>query len=370
MPVNHSLFVRLCWAMVCTLALASLGSPARAQNDAPAVVRVVEVQRGGLGEVLTLTGTLTPQRSAGLSPRVDGLLARVAVDAGDHLERGQLLLELDATVAELALQGAQAERERADALRSEAARRVAEAEPLVQQRSLPETELAARRAALAEATAVQVSAEVAERELQEQLQRHRLLAPFDGVITERSTEAGEWVSRTDAVLQLVDLDAIRLDVQAPQERFAELRSDTRVFIEPDMQPGSAIAARIQARVPVTSSTRARTFLVRVIAELDGNELLPGTSARARFELGDSGAAVRISRDALLRHPDGGFSVFVAAAGDGGPRAERRTVELGREAGGEVEVLRGLQPGDAVVVRGNEVLREGQPLRVETAAQEG
>jgi len=97
-----------------------------------------------------------------------------------------------------------------------------------------------------------------------------------------------------------------------------------------------------------------------VADAGELALLPGTSARARFTLAGSGG-LRIPRDALLRHPDGGYSVFVAAGEP--PTAQRRPLTLGREADGQVEVLEGLSAGERVVVRGNETLREGQPLMI-------
>jgi multidrug efflux pump subunit AcrA (membrane-fusion protein) len=94
-------------------------------------------------------------------------------------------------------------------------------------------------------------------------------------------------------------------------------------------------------------------------------LLPGTSARAHLIL-DRSAALGIPRDALLRHPDGGYSVYVAVEAEGGLRAQRRPLRLGRESGLRVEVLEGLREGEQVVVRGNESLQDGQAIQVRAA----
>jgi RND family efflux transporter MFP subunit len=324
---------------------------------APATSSTVEQE-------LRLSGTLGAERSARLSPRVDGLVSEVLVDAGAQVSEGDVLLRLDATLAEAMRARAAADTAQANAARGEAQRRFEEAQRLVKDRHLPKTEVDAREAALAQANAAAVAAAAAEREQSELVRRHTLAAPFDGVITSRSTESGEWVARGDEVLGLVALDSIRLDVQAPQERFSELDADTRVEILPDTAPGKVLPARIVARVPVGGGSGSRTFLVRVVAQAADATLFPGTSATARFHIGDAATqSVQVPRDALMRHPDGGYSVFVVETGAQGSIAKRRQVRVGRESAEQVEVLEGVRAGESVVVRGNEVLGEDEPVRV-------
>jgi multidrug efflux pump subunit AcrA (membrane-fusion protein) len=70
----------------------------------------------------------------------------------------------------------------------------------------------------------------------------------------------------------------------------------------------------------------------------------------------------IPRDALLRYPDGSFTVFVLRDGPNGPTALERPVKLGG-GGAQIEVVEGIEPNDRVVVRGNERLRSGQSVRI-------
>ncbi|MGB0133344.1 efflux RND transporter periplasmic adaptor subunit [Dokdonella sp.] len=313
---------------------------------------------------LRLSGTLTPEQRSGLSPRVDGLVAEVLVDAGDAVGAGDALLKLDATLAEAIRRGSDARVKQARAVRDEARRRVDEARPLVPQNTLPKTELEARVAALAQAEAALVAAQASASEQSELVRRHVLSAPFDGVVTAKRTEAGEWVTRGNPVLDLVSLDAVRLDVQAPQETFASLRDDTPVQLIPDTLPDTLLDARITARVPVGGGSGSRTFLVRVVPLESNTALFPGTSATAVFRLTRPGAsAVEIPRDALLRHPDGGFSVFVIEKGEQGSVARRRQVSTGRNSIETVEILQGVAADESVIVRGKEVLRDGETVRI-------
>lgn len=336
-----------------------LAMPASAQQPAPVVVVVPRTAQ--VTEELRLTGTLTAERSARLSPRVDGLVERIRVDAGDRVKRGAALLELDAAVARLALERARAGAVEAQARHDEALRLADEARRLVAERHLPRTELARREADAKLSAAALSAAKAAEREEAELVRRHVLPAPFDGVVARRMTDVGEWVTRGTPVMELVATDRIRLDVQAPQERFAAIRDEAEVEVLADTRGGEPLAGRIVARVPVSDPT-ARTFLVRILVEDAGSRLLPGMSATAVIPLPGAQAALLVPRDALLRYPDGTHSVFVIREADGRATAEERRVKLGR-GGAQVEILEGIAPGEQVVVRGNESLRNGQAVRI-------
>ncbi|MEM1263827.1 MAG: efflux RND transporter periplasmic adaptor subunit [Pseudomonadota bacterium] len=349
-----------------SVALFALGMLLASYAAAQTNVDVVAAVPSAVAERFELSGTLTASQRAGLSPLVDGLVESLAVDIGSEVQRGDLLLRLDTTLASAALRRSRAERAQAEAVRAEAQRLVEEARRLVGERHLPKTELDTRTAALVQADAALAVTDASLAEQREIVARHQLKAPFAGVVTARTTDVGEWVARGSGVLELTSLGNVRLDVQAPQERFADLSKATVVEIIPDASPGVSIAARVAARLPVGGGSGARTFLVRVEPIDDSVQLLPGTSAVARFQIGSANDdAVQIPRDALIRHPDGGYSVFVVNDTGDGLEAERRQVDLGRSAGELVQVVRGVQAQDRVVVRGNEVLQDGERIRVNT-----
>jgi RND family efflux transporter MFP subunit len=310
---------------------------------------------------LRLTGTLTAERSARLSPRVDGLVAAMKVDAGDRVKAGDILLELDSTVAKHALARAQAGAAEARAAVTEAERLVTEARRLTGEGHIPETEAARRHAQLQAAQAALAANQAAQQEQAELVRRHVLPAPFAGVIARKLTEVGEWVTRGTPVLELVSTQRVRLDVQAPQEQFLRIDAQAQVKVFADALPGKALPARITARVPVSDAS-ARTFLIRMLVEDPAGQLLPGTSATAIIDLAGDRKALLVPRDALLRYPDGSYSLFVVLSTDGRTIARERKVTIGR-GGNDVEVIDGLAPGERVVVRGNESLRDGQDVSV-------
>jgi len=345
------------WLIAAALLCNIVSVTVQAQEQVP--VRVAMPQEKGLSEQLVLSGSLTARQDASLSSRAAGLVAELLVDAGSTVKKGQPLLKLDTALAQHELAQRQAALSAAQVLQTERLRLVSEAEKLTEQQLFPQTELSLRRAALAEADAMLQQAKAAQQQQQEIVARHTLTAPFAGVIAQRTTDLGEWVALGTPVLQLVSLTPLLLDVQVPQEYFAALSTLRRIEVRADMLPGDKLSAKLLATVPVGSSS-ARSFLARLEVTDEQQALLPGTSASATFYFErDDATVLVVPPDALLRHPDGNFSLFAIRDN----KAYRHNVTLGRSSEQGVEILSGLPKGQAVVVRGNETLREGQAVRV-------
>lgn len=345
------------WAALALAALAAL--PARAQG---VPVSVETAQRMPVYRQVALTGTVTPLRSASLSAATSGLVQALNVDAGSRVERGDLLLELDPELAALQLESAEAQEVQAREALEDARRRLREARELIPQRSIAESvvrdleaEVAGDEAALRRATADAGY----QRAL---LERHRVRAPFTGVVSARHTDLGEWVTPGQAVLDLVATEAVRLDFPVSEDYLSSLRPGARVDYHLNASPELRHRGEVDALVPVTDPG-ARTFLLRVAPEPDSPPPMPGMSVRATLQLATGREGLVISRDATVRYPDGRTVVWTVEPGDDGPRAVENRVETGLQFDGKVEIRRGLSPGAKVVVRGNEALQADQPVEV-------
>ena len=215
-----------------------------------------------------------------------------------------------------------------------------------------EAALAASRAALREQEAI--------------VARHTLTAPFAGVISVRHAELGEWVNPGDGLLELVATENLRFDFRVAQEYFSALTPDTPVDIALDAAPDRFLRGRIDTIVPV-KNPGARTFLVRVLADdvEVGNSLAitPGMSVRGKLSLDTGRRAVAVSRDAILRFPDGRITVWVVDDREERPVVREQAVQTGFEFEGLVEITTGLDDGELVVTRGNETLQDGQAVSI-------
>lgn len=349
--------------MTILLAAAISGATALFAQEVPAVLVVaVEVKREVVTEKFTLTGTVTPSQEASLSPRASGLVAQVHVDAGAEVTAGTVLLTLDSALAQLALQAAEAAHAQAQAQSVESQRLLAEARRLLDRNSIPETLAMTRKAEAAIATAASQRTAAARAEQQERLDRHQVIAPFNGVITRKLTEAGEWVTTGTPVMRLVALANARIDVQVPQERLGEISSETPVEFELSTAPGVVRTGRITARIPV-SDPNTRSALVRIEPREGSPPIMPGKSARVTFLIASGQAVLTVPRDAVIRRADGTVNAWVAERAGETWTASMRRLDLGRTFSDQVEIVNGLEPGQMVITRGNETLRPGQAVQL-------
>ncbi|MEM9335419.1 MAG: efflux RND transporter periplasmic adaptor subunit [Pseudomonadota bacterium] len=331
---------------------------------AQAPVRVAEVELTPVSQQLTATGSVSSPRSAVLSTAVAGLVTGLQVDEGARVARGDLLLQLDSEIAELSLERLRATVRQRQTDVDDAMRRLAEAEKVGPDGGIPQTLIDSLSSEVKVAGAALAAAVAEAKEQDARVQRHRLTAPFDGVITQRITEVGEWVNPGSGLLELVATAGLRFDFRVAQRFLRDITLDTPVEISLDAIPGSQMSARVAAIVPV-SDTGSRTFLVRLVADDPAQRAIaaPGMSVSAEFSLQTGRNGIAVSRDALIRYADGRKTVWVIDDGDGRPVVRERIVQTGLEFDGRVEVTSGLSVGERVVIEGNESLTGGQTVSI-------
>lgn len=319
-------------------------------------VATAVIEEATIVEFLDVSGSVTALRTARLSSEVEGRIADFPVAIGEQVTADQTLLTLDAEEARFEARGAAADVEEASAELDDARRRLNEARQLRESRSIADSDLNQRANAVAVAEAVLERQTATRDRWASRIERHRLTAPFAGMVTARHVEIGEWASPGTALMTLVDLDHLMLDFSVPLSWYPRLET---AALEVQV-PGDAQwqEARVIARVPQEDEA-ARQFLMR--AELEtGGALLPGMAVQGRLRVPGAEGPV-VPRDALLRRPDGQVSVWLAREEDGEWRARQRRVEIGASHDGQTAVLDGLTAGERIVVEGNERLEDGQRL---------
>jgi len=318
-------------------------------------VRVEQVSKTDIISEVLLNGTANPMRSSGLSTAVAGLLDQVAVEPGSYVATGDLLMRLDDEQAALELEQAEAAVEESRVALEEARRRVSEARSVGAGRNIAATEVSTRESAAASAEATLERLEAERRRQEVILQRHRIEAPFDGVVSQRLSDLGEWVTPGDELLRLVDTRNLRLDFEVPQDHYPRIddRSTLRV-----KHQGERLEATINTLVPVTDSA-ARTFLLRALPPPD-MAVLPGMAVQGTLRMTTGEQGLTVPRDAVNRYPEGRVTVWLAQPTDesGVFTVTEKRIELGAAFEGRIEVTDGLEGNERVVTRGNESLSEG------------
>ena len=337
-----------------------------AADDPGVPVEVAMAREQAVQRVVHLTGSVTSARSSRLSAATSGLVTVLQVDAGSRVAAGDLLLELDPELAQWQWESAQASVEQTRLALSDARRRLQEARTLAPQRSIAETVVRDLAAEVAEDEAALHQAEAEAGYRKGILSRHRLSAPFAGVVSTKLTELGEWVTPGQAVLELVATDELRLDFQVAEDFLGNITPDTPVRFTLGSDTDVVYAGAVDTVVPV-ANPGARTSLLRVRAANTDERMLPGMSARAVITLNAGRQGLSVPRDAILKFPDGRTVVWVVRDDDSGTVVKEQRVETGLVFDGQVEVRAGLQKGARVVIQGNEALRDGQRVSVQQRA---
>lgn len=310
-------------------------------------------------QTLMLTGTIEAKQNSNLAPLQSGVVAALFVEQGDSVSKGQKLMSLDAKLAELSLAQLQAKVTAAKASKVESERLYKEVIELSKKQLVAETLMSERLSAMqvASANLAQAKAELAHQ--QEVVKRHTLYAPFVGVIADRNLDLGEWVTQQTNAFTLVAKNDLRLNIDIPQEYFAQLSNNggVSVLIKPDSIQSNELTAKLDRLVAVANNN-SRTFTALVdLPEYAG--LVAGMSAQAEINIPASNQNMLwLPKSAIKQHPDGGRSVFAAAGG----KAQRYLVKVVKQQGDRVAVT-GAPADLSYVISGVELLKQGDALTI-------
>jgi membrane fusion protein (multidrug efflux system) len=304
-------------------------------------VEVVAARTDTVVDAILATGQVEAIHSVELRPDIEGRLAGILVREGSTVARGQPLFQVDD--AELKAEVARAEAER-DLGRQSLTR----TRELLAQKASSQSELER-----AEATARSTEAQY--QLLKVRLDRTTVRAPFSGVAGRRLVSLGDYVTTSTGLISLQTVSPQRAVFQVP-ERYAErLKAGQEVTFRVAALPGKEFTGRVDFVDPVVQLP-GRTITVKAQVPNPRRELQAGMFIEARLATDVRPSAVVIAEDAVL--PLQGTN-YVWVVSDG--KATRRQVDLGIRTPGFVEALSGVEPGQQVVVGGQERLAEGAPV---------
>jgi membrane fusion protein, multidrug efflux system len=314
----------------------------------PAAVEVGRAELTRLEEDAQAVGSLRSNQGVMLRPEVSGRVSRLGFSDGQRVKRGQVLVQLDDSLQLAQLQQAQA------------------------QASIARTNLQRNRELVAQnfvsqsvVDQAQANLEVAEAQValaQAQLQRMKVLAPFDGFAGIRSVNVGDYVKDGADLVQVEDVSTVWVDFRLPERYLAQLKPGQEVAVTLDALPGRPHTARVEA-VDSQLDASGRSVLVRARVANAGGILRSGLFARTRIVFGTREQAVTVPEEALVPMGEQQFLIKVVDGAGGGKLGQRMQARIGVRRAGRVEILQGLKPGDLVVVAGQARLMRGEPQPV-------
>ncbi len=313
-------------------------------------------------ESLVLPATVMPYVEAPIYARTSGYLRAWHADLGSRVKKGQLLAEIDAPEIDQQLRQATADLALAEA-NAELARTTNERwKDLLRTSSVSQQDADAKAGdALAKRAAVD-SARANLARLRELESFKRVVAPFDGVVIQRSTDVGALInagqSAGSALFQLADTRRLRVYVQVP-EPYAPL---VKAGLEADVVVAGGSAAGFPAKVVRTADALdagLRTLQVELEIARGADLPLSGAYAEAHFHLRPDAQGLRVPINALLFH-GAGLQVATVVAGD---KVHLKSFVAGRDFGTAIEAVSGLEASDRIIINPPDSIAEGMAVRV-------
>lgn len=326
-------------------------------------VTVVRPQSAVSGNLLTLPGTLQAWYSAQIYARVPGYLTKWYKDIGAHVRKGELLADID--TPELDQQIAQA---KADLQNAQAARQLSDTtnqrwQRLVALGAVAKQDADNKAGDLAVKTAAEVSAKANLDRLMALKEFARITSPFDGVVTQRTTDIGALVNPggvtgATQLFTVADLHKMRVYIQVPQNYSAQIHGNLTAELVLPEYPGEKFQARLDSTSDAISN-QSNTLLVELDADNPDGKLKPGEYAEVSFSLPTPASTVTIPASALLFRGDG----LRVATVNSQNHVVLKTVTVAEDLGTSVRLNFGLSATDRVIDNPPDSIGNGDAVRV-------
>ena len=362
----------LFWIFLLLIVVAGVGIAIRLHNShklkeqtkesAITQVSVIPPKQGPVTEELILPSNVVPWHEASIYARTNGFVKTWNTVFGTHVKQGQLLAEIETPEVDAQLRQAEA-----DVLTAQANYNLAQ---LTAKRwvALRKTDSVSKQDADeklgdAQAKAAALASAQANRDHLKELEGFKhVVAPFDGVISSRTTDIGSLVDSGSQTAQplfhIVQADRLRVYTRVPQNDAGRINPKVESEVVFTDHPGQTFPAKFLKAAQAIDET-SRTMLVEYVIDNNDNKLLSGGYGESHFKLPGVATAIRLPVNTLIFRAEG-LQVAVLGPDD---KAQMRKITMGRDFGNEVEVTAGISMDDRVIVNPPDSLFEGQQLRL-------
>jgi RND family efflux transporter MFP subunit len=351
------------------LALAAIGAAACKKTDTSAAattpetmlvgpenVTVVQAQQIRTGPAIS--GSLAPEKSATIRAEMSGSVVQTFAEAGQRVRAGQQLAQLDASVLRDQQISAQGAVTTAQSAYDIAQRELNRATTLEKAGAIAERDVEQARYAVIASRVQLATARAQLANINKQLDKASVQAPFDGVVSARSVNAGDVVSPGTALFTVVDPASMQLEASVPADALGDVRVGMPVDFTVNGYPNRHFTGRITRVNPIADPT---TRQVKILASIPnvGNTLVGGLYAEGRVS-SESHTAPVVPIAAV---DERGLRPTVVRLRNG--KVEKVEVALGirDQAAETVEITSGLAAGDTVLLGAARGISPGTPVKV-------
>lgn len=287
-----------------------------------------------------VAGSVRARLQAAITPEATARIEKMLVAPGQRVKQGEALLQLDP-------RDAQAKLDQARAVCEQTGKSLQRYSALVASKAASQADYDAAVANHRVAQAALAQAETA-------LGHTTIVAPFDGVITRKLADVGDLASPWKTVLEMEDPAALRFEADVPEAIIGSVRDGAALPV----RVGTVNVSGTVKEIAPVADVQSRTFLVKLdLPQAPG--LRTGQFGRAEVPVSET-TVLRAASGAVIRRGQ----MEIAFVLDGA-HARLRLVKTGKNFGGEVEIVSGLEAGEKVVVENAARLADGQPVEVKT-----
>lgn len=309
------------------------------------LVEAITAATASMPQTITAVGSLRSDESVTVRPEVAGRVTFIGFEEGRPVPKGAMLVKLDPAINAAEVQQAKANMTLAKAKYERAIDLQKQGFISGQARDEAENNLK-----VAEAAESLAGARLAKTEIR---------APFSGIIGLRSVSMGDYVKEGQDMVNLESIDPLKVDFRVPEVYLKQVQVGQTLQVTLDALPGRTYDGKVFAINPLVDAA-GRAIVVRAQVKNADTALRPGMFARVRLLTKQEVDALVLPEQALVPQ---GEDQYVFRVVDG--KAVRTKVEVGQRRDGRVEVVKGIAPGDTIVIAGQIKIRDG--TAVTTAA---
>ena len=331
------------------------------ETQAVPVVAAALPDTHGKRATLDLPGRLEAYTQAQIYARVSGYLKDWKADIGTPVKAGQLLADIDAPDLDQQIMEARAALASAQANLTLAQATLQRGQTLIHSGAISKADLDQRAADAANKDGLAKAAQANLDRLRVLEQYKRITAPFDGLVTVRSTDIGALINAGAAGAPLFvvsDTKKLRVYVNVPQSYVPSIQIGTKANISVPEYPGKAFPAIVQASAQAVDVASGTTRML-LIVDNAGGQLMTGDFTNVSFELPHPEIAINVPASALIFNQGG---LFVATV-SGDSRVHLKPVTISRDLGKEVEIGSGLSVDERVIESPPDGIASGDLVRI-------
>ena len=323
---------------------------ALAQPGRAVTVEAVTLKPTTLVESVHTIGNFVANEAVTIRPEVDGRIVEIAFEEGQPVKKGALLFRLDDAIyraqlreATVHLELSKRNYERARKLNKKGFSSSENLDKTFSEMQVDEATVALNKA---------------------QLDKLRIVAPFNGTIGLRNVSLGAFVESKRDLATLVSLDPIKFEFRVTARYYRFIKEGGKIRIHPDALPGEVFDGSIYAIAP-TIDINGRSISVKARVSNPGRRLRPGMFGRVSLLVENRERALVVPESAIVQRGDKQYVYRI----DNGT-ANLAEVTLGLRQTGKVEIISGLSAGDSVVTAGQVKLRPGAKVKIATFSDAG